>query len=300
AFEHGGRRPRALDLLARAAALAERAGADRSRIDLDLARALAEIADDRPAAIARARGVPPRSPESFEARLLEARWSAELGDLAAAGVALGRLGDAVETSIELVTGPGRPPPDGRPVLWGNGARFARREDACAALAALCVQGAQLEEQERRDPFAARRLLGLALRLRPHERRIEQAFRRLAALAAPALPAGRPPTPVADATAAPEPVVGDEEQVDRLTAKLRADPSDQETVRALATLLERLGRDHDLLALLSARLEEAPAEIAGELNQSRRAVLARLAAAARAAGRNGEAELYEAMGEQRGE
>jgi hypothetical protein len=66
------------------------------------------------------------------------------------------------------------------------------------------------------------------------------------------------------------------------------------VLALSDVLTRLGRDLDLLALLSARMEEDSEAIRRELAPRRRVVLVRLAEAARAAGRHSEAELYEAM------
>ncbi len=87
---------RALELFARALGLAERANAPTSAVAVDLAKALVEVAADRPAAIARVRGVPASAPEAAEARLLEARWRAELGDLAGAGLAIGRLRDHAE------------------------------------------------------------------------------------------------------------------------------------------------------------------------------------------------------------
>jgi hypothetical protein len=51
---------------------------------------------------------------------------------------------------------------------------------------------------------------------------------------------------------------------------------------------------DLLALLSARMEEGDDEARAEVAPLRRAVLLRLAAGARAEGRASEAELYEMM------
>jgi hypothetical protein len=63
---------------------------------------------------------------------------------------------------------------------------------------------------------------------------------------------------------------------------------------LAGLLERLGRDMDLLALLSARMDEGDLEAQREVAPLRRAVLLRLAREARAAGRDSEGELYEMM------
>jgi hypothetical protein len=85
---------------------------------------------------------------------------------------------------------------------------------------------------------------------------------------------------------------DELLVERLTDQIRANPGDRVAASALVDLLARLGRDLDLLALLSARMEEGDAAVRQELAPRRREVLARLAARARAEGRASEAELYE--------
>ncbi len=86
----------------------------------------------------------------------------------------------------------------------------------------------------------------------------------------------------------------EARVEQLTDRLRADPTDVAVAQELAALLERLGRDLELVALLSAQLEEAPAESHASLAEARRAALLRLAAAARARGAASEASLYESM------
>ncbi len=315
-----GQDRRALDLLARAAAIAARSGGVAAAIDLDLARGLAEIAGDRPAAIARVRAIPPGRPEVFEARALEGRWRAEIGDLAGAALAFGRLADAVEAA---------------PTLAG---------DAAAHVATLLAEAATVEEVEREDLVSAERYLGLALRLRPRDRGIAAAFRRVAGavvgrarLAAPVRPSEAaapdgdpastasqradwaPPAEVAADSAPPsEPAsappssgapradisfelaeeatvsAADEAEVQRLTERLRADPDDLRIALALADLLDRLGRDLDLLSLLSARMEEGDDEVREVMAPRRRVVLLRLEASARAAGRASEAELYELM------
>jgi cellulose synthase operon protein C len=78
----------------------------------------------------------------------------------------------------------------------------------------------------------------------------------------------------------------------LTDKLRADPNDHATALALCDLLARLGKDLDLFALLSARLEEATGNVRAALVPKQKAVLDRLADAARREGREQEARLYE--------
>ncbi|WP_437479164.1 tetratricopeptide repeat protein [Sorangium sp. So ce1014] len=366
---------RALDLLARARALAARSGAPAGALDLELGRGLAEIAGDLPAAVARVRAIPPGAPEALEARLLEGRWCAELGDLGGASVALGRLRDAVELALQ-----------GRAAGDTGAARAAGSllDGGPAAVAAMLAEAAEIEERSRGDLLAAQRHLGLALRLRPRDPAITAAFRRVSGElappiapppAAPSSPARRPrateqrievhvavprrrtlpPEPVviapapppsppiaparvarAPAVAAPiapgdsglldemptldgsdtatdmAPVpnsvtlaegqvplarafgVDDELLAERLADRVRADPTDQAVAMALADVLERLGRDLDLLALLSARLEEGDEAARLEVAPRRRDVLARLARRARAEGRDSEAELYEML------
>ncbi|WP_437567847.1 tetratricopeptide repeat protein [Sorangium sp. So ce542] len=385
---------RALDLLARARVLAARSGEDARALDLELGRGLAELAGDLPAAVARVRAIPPGAPESLEARLLEGRWCAELGDLGGASVALGRLRDAVELALQ-----------GRAADPGSaGAAGSLLAGGPAAVAALLAEAAEIEERSRGDLLAAQRHLGLALRLRPRDPEIAAAFRRVSGELAPAAapprgagpgPAPRPrateqrievhvPAPPRRRSIPPEPVVvapppapspplapaaiartpavaaplapapapriapppappiaprdpglldemptfdssdtstdlpdmppvpnsvtlaegqapfarafgvDDELLAERLADRLRADPTDHGVAMALADVLERLGRDLDLLALLSARLEEGDEAARQEVAPRRRDVLARLAARARAEGRAAEAELYEML------
>jgi hypothetical protein len=63
------------------------------------------------------------------------------------------------------------------------------------------------------------------------------------------------------------------------------------VDELATVLTRLGRSHELLALLAARYEEASPERRELLAKAQMAVLARLEYDARAHGRDNEAQLF---------
>ncbi|UQA63290.1 tetratricopeptide repeat protein [Polyangium aurulentum] len=281
-----GQGKRALDLLARASALATRAGRTVPSVELELARGLVEVAGDRPAAVARVRAVPPGVPESAEARMLEGRWRAELGDLAGASVALARLREA----IELL----------QPV----------DPDRAAALAAMLVEAAEIEEMGRGDLRAAQRHLGVALRLRPRDRAIGAAFRRVAGEASRLVPPPPSPEELSTQTVSVAPVMSppvdevtsdespseeeDEVLVERLTDKLRANPDDHAVAMALAGALARLGRDLDLLALLSARIEEGGEAVRRELQPLRIEVLERLAAHARSEGRASEAELYEMM------
>jgi hypothetical protein len=81
------------------------------------------------------------------------------------------------------------------------------------------------------------------------------------------------------------------RVEELTRVLQGDPTRDDVVDELAALLVRLGRGLELLALLTARLEDAPPERRAQLLPQQRAVLARLESEARAAGRESEASLF---------
>jgi hypothetical protein len=81
------------------------------------------------------------------------------------------------------------------------------------------------------------------------------------------------------------------RVDDLTRRLQADPMNDAVAEELSSLLEALGRGHELLALLSARLEDATPERRSGLAARLRATLDRLALLAQAAGRADEAALY---------
>ncbi|HVJ94099.1 MAG TPA: hypothetical protein VM580_30125, partial [Labilithrix sp.] len=84
---------------------------------------------------------------------------------------------------------------------------------------------------------------------------------------------------------------DEARVETLTRLLQADPTNDAVVDELTTILTRRGRGMDLLALLAARLEDAPPERREELLPRHRAVLEHLESEARVAGREAEAELF---------
>ncbi len=296
---------RSLDLLARASTLLSRKGQTLAEVEIELAQGLVEFAADRPAAIARVRTILPGQTRTPDARLLEGRWRAELGDLAGASLALSRMRESVEAAI---------PGDA---------------DRGAELAAMLLEAADIEENARGDLRAAQRHLGVALRLRPRDRVIGATFRRVSTeLGRPAGPvllrerppahvdvdvdvdvddeprpltvrspisAGPPSPPVASGkTEFPSTDEEDEVLVERLTEQLRGNPDDHDVARDLADALERLGRDLDLLALVSTRIEDGTPEIVEEFWPIRHDCLLRLAVVARAEGRPSEAELYEQM------
>jgi len=86
-------------------------------------------------------------------------------------------------------------------------------------------------------------------------------------------------------------VRDEQRAHALEDKLRADPDDEATVLELCDVLGRLGRDMDLFAVLSARLEDASDATRKVLLPRHVAVLERLRAQAIREGRDEEAALY---------
>lgn len=317
-----GRVPRGVALLTRAIDVADRAHLHADDVQVDLARALAERLGDRPAAIARLRDVRPDAPEALEARALEGRYRAELGDLAGASLAFARMRERAETL-------GEAPATAREVV-----------------AAFLLEAAIFERETRRDALAAQRHLATALRLCPHDDAVSSAYRAVGAEiarrgrepldagsvaeAARAVPVGpvAPMAPVAPAATSvphdaptrvpdalphpPFPVFSPEEfanmdedgggdehdaareaRVEELTQALRARPDDDSVIDELADLLLALDRSHELLALLSARLEDAPEARRAELLPKQQAVLERLEADARAKGRDAEATLFAA-------
>lgn len=324
ALFHLGEAARAAEVLGRAMALAEAQGRPDARAGLLLARVLAEGLHELPLAVARARAIPPGSAEGLEARLLEGRCLAQLGDRTGASLAFASLRDGVE--------------------------HGRAQDPRKAIPWL-QEAARFEEEERGDLAAAKRHLGVALRILPRDTGLLASFRRVAQLHEQELEALRRPGPVlvpvepdaspsasspevpaeepeAGASEEPEEPEGSmatgpevpaeetgargfpgglrledegggenaeaEARAEQLAEQVRADPTNLEVVLELAGLLEVLGRDLDLFALLSARLEEGDEETREMLKPLQKAVLRRLAETARREGREGEASLYEQM------
>jgi tetratricopeptide (TPR) repeat protein len=151
AFLQLGRNDRALALLERAIALGEAGGDDVSDALLDLARLLATAAGDLPQAIARVRQVPLSARCVLDARGLEARWRATLGDVTGASIAYARLREALELT----------------------------HAAGAGAVAWLVEGARFERDTNFDPLASERHLAVALRLSPHDADLAAAYREAA-------------------------------------------------------------------------------------------------------------------------
>ncbi len=146
-----GRPERALPLLERALELSARAGQIDAEASIDLGKILAEHVGDLPQAIARVRSVPASSDKLVEARYLEARWRAQLGDRTGATLGYARLREAVELTLT-------PDPAWAPWLAEAGEN------------SLAVD---------RDPASAERHFGLALRLAPRDERLGQRYREAA-------------------------------------------------------------------------------------------------------------------------
>ena len=283
-----GNATRAVALLTRAHELALAAGEPPSGIALELSRVLAEGLDDLPAAVAHAMTIPSSVAEAPVARGLEGRWRAALGDVAGAALAFARLRDIAASLAPTA------------------------DDARAReLAGLVFEGARLELDVRRDPVAAQRHLATALRLSPHDATLRGVYREVGARL---LGAGAPSPALASAPSAPpasslspasptSPAMssaleglddledpGLSAQVDELTRRLQADPTNDAVASDLARLLEDLGRGHELVALLGARLEDAPPERRSRLATEAHETLERLATRADASGQRELASL----------
>jgi len=276
AFMSVGDSRRGAALLSRAVNLTARTPQPHANLLIELAKALADVASDLPGAIAHVRLVPFGLPQTVPARSLEGTWRAALGDLDGATVAFGQAREA----FEMLPHP-----------------------AAAPLVSWLLAAAEFEERQRLDRRCAFRHIEAALRVCPDDPALRSAFRRLASAsaqqpsAADAPPPAPPPPPPAE-VAQPSPQAqdnpaADECRVDELTDRIRANPADHGAVLELCALLDKLGRNLDLFALVAARLEETTdPDVRTSLLPFKRAALIRLASTARAEGRPDEAAIYE--------
>lgn len=284
ALGEAGRGARAVALLERAVELGEAQDAVPAGALVDLARVLAELGD-LPAAIARLRQVPARTSHELEARGLEATYCARVGDLAGASLAFARVRELLEL---------------------DPAQDAQRG------ASWLLAAARFERERLGDLHAAERHLAVALRYAPRDPEVAHAYREAAAQVAGAerqrreamleLSRGAVATamgPVSQVAESVEvdapPAAEDPAQLhataERLRARLEADPDDDEVALELAIALERLGRDLDLYALISARMEDMGPSGAQRLRPLLVGVLVRLRDAALSEARPREADLY---------
>ena len=220
-----------------------------------LAEALANQLDDRPAAIARLADVPDEAPEAPLARGLEGRYRAALGDGAGASLAYAALRDRT-LRVPILD----------PLL-----RSRIRELLLEAIAF----------ESGRDRALAQSHGTVAMRLFPQDGAVQTAYRQ-AYDAEPHAPRTEPPPELDD---------DDESRAEELLSRFHRAPDDDAIVDELSTVLARLGRSHELLALLSARLEEATPERRTRLLPLQLAVLARLERDARQNGHDNEAQLF---------
>lgn len=299
-----GRGARAFSLLQRAVELGTRGGHPDPDALVELAGLLAREFRDLPQAISRIREVPSASPRAVEARGLEAGWCAALGDLAGASLAYARLREQVSLQVEFEPGWAR---------WLRQAgKFERevQQDLVAAEQhlrwALRVNPRDRAiEREYREVAAA-----VAARVRQARAvRQDEASKRSPSGpdSAPAEArdtdfrgspsaggsAGRPaPVPPLARDDGGEPdQESDELLAADLEARVRANPGDLSLVLELVTILERLGRDRELFALLSAQLEDAEDEARPVLAERTRATVERLIDSARTAGHDEEAAIF---------
>jgi tetratricopeptide (TPR) repeat protein len=259
-----GRGERAFALFERAVELGEKSGRVDPRVLVDLGRYFADALGDLPQAIARVREVGSTSERGVEARALEARWRHQLGDLIGASQAFVRLREAIEF-------------------------FSQPEPGWSSL--LC-EAARFERDVQGDPVAAERHLAVALRVAPRDRAVADAYRQAASvLAARARSSRAEPAVLPPATVESEAEL--EHEIARLEAGLRANPDDPHLAEHLANLLDQAGRQAELFALLSARLEEGAPEERVRLLPRARGVLEKLLGDATRQGHASEAELYRA-------
>lgn len=232
--------------------------------------------------LSRAFSLPTREPppDAYRVELAEA-LARELGDRAAAVARLGEIADESEEAA---------------LARGLEGRFRREVDdsSSASLAYARMRDIVLARvvPERYKARVAELLQeAIAFEERRNDLVLAASHRAVAAHAFPTRPApdSEPPPPT---QLAPEPLSqADERRAIDLIARYRDRPEDHALVEELAGVLSRLGRSHELLALLAARLDESEARVRARLAPLHREVLARLEREARERGHDNEAQLF---------
>jgi tetratricopeptide (TPR) repeat protein len=276
-----GATTRGASLLARASEVASERHLPSGSILLNLAQTLAERLGDLPAAIARVSDVPREARESIVARGLEGRWRARLGDLAGASLAFATFRDLASSLVAGQLQEGVP-------------ASSESTDSRDEVVKLLFEAEEFERTRRHDELAAQAYLAEIRRLRPSVETESMDERELAH--EPEASRREPPTGLVPWDLDPEPSLSPQKiematRVEELTRRFQANPDDDGVATELASLLESLGRSHELLALLSARLDDAAPDERVALVPRVRLALERLAGNAESAGRTGEAELY---------
>ncbi len=267
-FLADGSERRALALLRRAAELAESVEPTYSEVQLELAKLLARTGKDLPQAVSRVRRV--SGTLSVEARALEGRWRARLGDISGASVAFGNLSAAIEMAAY---------PDEKHAPY-------------------LVEAAEFRRQQG-DIRGAERQLSMALALSPQDAQILAQYRTVAAqLAEPQRSAAQlkdlkvEEAPF-DVTAASE--ADHEQAASELSQLLLAGaPLTEDQFERLELALSALDREAELHALLWARYEDATPTTKAQLATRLSRVLRRLIDRATSDGNLGDVELYEAQ------
>jgi len=318
-----GRAARGAAILAHAIELAESRGLPVSWMNLELGRVLGERLGDRPAAVARLRDIPDDVPEAIIARGLEGRLRAQLGDPAGATLAFARLRERAgrETSALAWLQEAARFEQDRGDLQAAQRHLASAisiapgdavlEARYRMLGELVAKAAGVRPPDAGDAWRrdyAERPVEIDYRVE-HEETVDFEAPDEAQTVSVILPAEADVNALHTSLPEPErlppafdligadddaPSADDalaEARLESLTRTLQGDPDNEAVVDELVTLLTRLGRRMELLALLSARLEDAPPDRREALLPKHREVLATLEAEARAAGRDGEADLF---------
>jgi len=317
---------------------------------LELGRVLGESLGDRPAAVARLRGIPDEAPEAIAARGLEGRLRARLGDASGATLAFARLREragreptalpwleeaarfeeergglhAAQQHLAVAIGisPGDPDLEtryrrlGEQIAARAGVRAPYPSSASAPRAAAAASpssslddvthalpGTSIDDAVTHALPGAGALDDAVTHALPgagalddaatHARPAAGALDDAATHTRPGWPASASPDALDDLTLADGGTYDAEAEarVESLTRTLQGDPTNDEVASELTVLLTRLGRSMELLALLSARLEDAPPDRREALLPRHREVLTKLESDARAAGRDAEADLF---------
>ncbi|MEO8878659.1 MAG: hypothetical protein ABI461_23925, partial [Polyangiaceae bacterium] len=137
----------------------------------------------------------------------------------------------------------------------------------------------------------------ALRIAPRDEAISAYYKQIAAKLAGNHSALAVPVPAVVAAAPPALLAEVDEatldaRADELSRRLQGDPSNDAVADELADCLNRLRRDMELFALVSARVEDAPTpEARAHWLPRQRDVLRRLERAAHSAGEEAQASFY---------